>query len=223
LQVTICPPAAARNAFFDKPHDSYFHRQHAVHLPDKTEDGNFANGLSFADCAFLQVKQRSENGDGSRKKPTPDWVLDDRRLSSVTIRFLEIRATLLKPQPGTKRERLARACELLKTQTATKLIVLDRLCAEYCASKNPARRRELEIQIRNLDATIRLNAQPWLIGAVVKAYFRERLDGCQVAARFGFSPPHVRQLLHRLNSLEKRIRLGRDNQNLRRIAPPSHF
>ncbi len=213
--ITICPPMPARNACLDQPDASHFHRQRAVHLPEKTVDGTFAPRLSWDELSFCQTQRRCQNGDSSRRLPTPDWVLNDNRLSAVCIRFLEIRASLRKKQPGTKKERLFRAWERLKAQGEKQLKILDKLCTEYVASNNPPRRRELEIQIRNLDTTIRVSAQPWVIAAVLRAYYRERLNACQIGERFGFSAPHVRQLLHRLSLLEKRMSMGADKRSSR--------
>jgi hypothetical protein len=159
-----------------------------------------SNGLSFGDYQSMTTQER-KGGRSDRRCPTPDFAMNDVLLRKVCIRYLERRAALTRRQPGTEAERLARVTAQLRSRAELQMAVVDRLCAVSCTDN--ARRKLLEQQISSLDTTIRTDREPWVIPAIVKAYYRERCDSVECGARFGLKPPHIRQLLRRLNQCHK--------------------
>lgn len=87
------------------------------------------DGISFSDYVNVQTHER-KSGRGDRRLPTPVWPMDDRLLSSVCIRYLEIRAVLFGKQHGTEAERLARVAVRVKERTEWQIAGLDRLRSE---------------------------------------------------------------------------------------------
>lgn len=170
-------------------------------------------GLAFSDTERMQTSRHTTG----RHQPTPEWVFSDRELAAVVLRFLEIRAGLWRKQPGSKKQRLASVVELLKERTAAQIKSLDVLCSQFVTCTDEERRRLLESEIANLDTQIRIAKEPWLIAECVRIYHRERADSKAVAARLRLRPPHVRQLLRRLNLLYARMQTGADV----RIGAPS--
>lgn len=64
---------------------------------------------------------------------------------------------------------------------------------------------ELEVEIEGLDTYLRYtrNGGAGVLAQVVYLYYRVGLDSVGVAGETGLKPPHVRQLLYRLNELWK--------------------
>jgi hypothetical protein len=79
----------------------------------------------------MTTQRRKGNGSGGRRLNTPEYMLDEKRFRSVIIRFLEIRAGLLKRQLGTEVERMQRVSALLKHKAEASIVHLDRFCALY--------------------------------------------------------------------------------------------
>src|SRR5260370_32718702 len=114
-----------------------------------------------------------------RKQSAPAWALSDLLLQEVIVGFLQVRAKC-GPGTGTPTERLTRAREALFLQLPKLNEILDKLCHEYTVSTGQ-RKRELEIQIENLDTTIRLAKNPALLAAVVYFYYRAGLSSVGVS------------------------------------------
>ena len=85
---TLCPPAAAKNAFFDRPQDRFFRPVLPVHLPDVDDEGTFHKGLSFDDYTRCQT-QTHLGGYGDRRLGTPLWAMGEASTRQVLIAFFE--------------------------------------------------------------------------------------------------------------------------------------
>jgi len=143
---------------------------------------------------------------GERRNSTPAWALNDELLRDLIVRFLENRARI-KPGTGTLAERRARAEQALLRQKTHANFILDGLCKRYVALKetNSAEHAELlklQRAIENLDTCLRMADHcAAIIATVVYLYYRTGLDSVGVGLQLHLKPPHVRQLLWRLNQV----------------------
>lgn len=210
--VTICPPSTS-SRYTNRGLDPYqfadpIRLQRPVSVRYRGNGEWDATGLDFGAYNFMQTSKRKQSGE--RRLATPEWAMNDSLLAAVVIRYLELRANLLRQQPGDLTERLTRVSERLKKQTERQLAVIDKLCSEYVACADPSRRNLLMTEIQNLDTTVRVDREPWVIPVIVKAYYRECCDSVGCGERVGFSSPHVRQILYRLGTVAKRMAAGTD-------------
>lgn len=177
--------------------------------------------LSYNDLASMQISTRGFAGD--RRLPTPMWALNNRLLRKLLVTFMESRVG--KKGKGTLLQRLAQAREAVIAQHKRLNASLDALCTEYYemksghAAPDPAtipsmlfpemavhyasalRQRALEIEIEGIDTYLRYTRTGGVdvLAALVYLYYRVGLDSVNVADELGLKPPHVRQLLYRLN------------------------
>jgi len=88
---------------------------------------------------------------------------------------------------------------------------MDGLCNELVALKaaggDPARQRVLEVQIEALDTQVRMAQENWpaVTLAIVYRSYNLHENSCEVAQALSVKPPHVRQVLARLNQAWKRM------------------
>jgi len=213
MQITKCEPAARPNLKFDSNQFSVRRQQpveaHYARLPDGSM-GFVSTGISFDDYSRCQTSRTNHGVGSERRLPVPDYALDDKKLRTVIVRFLEIRSGLHKKQPGTLEERLARVSARLKERTERQSSMVDRLCAAYVACTDLRQRRFMEINIRGLDTTIRIAREPWVIPQVVRMYYRERLNAKIISETLCLNHDWVRQLLYRLEILSRKIEEGTD-------------
>ena len=128
--------------------------------------------------------------------PTPDWAINDVALREIVVTCVERRAHLPRPQAGTLQERLARAEAKLLSQQPGKMKVMRRLNEEYLGA-TPERKKVLEVQIQNLDSTLRTNTRAAaVIAYIVATYYRRKLSSPEIAADLGIKPQGVRRTLH---------------------------
>jgi hypothetical protein len=168
--------------------------------------------LSYDDKQHIQIRQHRLAS--CRRPPTPIWATNQTLLRQLLVRFMELRAGV-RIQPGlTESERLAQATARLVQQRRTLTKRMERLARAYV--KRPcwydgrfASPRKLETQIRVLDAQLCLLNSPGA-GAgtllrVVQLYFGVGWDSVAVAHEVGIRPEGVRQLIHRLHRVWRRM------------------
>jgi hypothetical protein len=112
-----------------------------------------------------------------RRKPVPEWALNDKLLRELIVFAFERRVGLLKPQPGTLAERMARCRELVPAKKEALIAVLNNICARHVAAKcegAPVEElRILEAEAESYDSTVRvLERFPETLAAVVYHSFR---------------------------------------------------
>jgi hypothetical protein len=215
MQITYCPPSPERPFLnFDK---AQFNRRHYpieatyVSMRNAPEaNGWRSTGLSFGDYGNMQTTKRKGNGSGGRRLNTPEYMFNEKRFRSVVIRYLEVRAGLLKKQSGTEVERMQRVSALLKQRAEETIFFLDKYCAMYVAATDDAERKRFQRRVEEYDTTVRLCREPWAIPQIARAYYLERLDSVGVGNRVGFKSPHVRQILKRLADLDAEMQAGTD-------------
>jgi len=176
--------------------------------------------ISFDDFASMHTRTHKQSGE--RRNSTPEWALNDRKLRKLLVTFMEIRVG--KAVKGSLLDRLAAARGAVLATHKRMNDSLDALCAEYYhlkteglhdSAKLPSmlfpemaqhyatalRKRELEIEIEGIDTYLRYTRTGGVdvLAAIVYLYFRVGLDSVGVAQELGLKPPHVRQLLYRLN------------------------
>lgn len=161
-------------------------------------------GLDWKDIGNIQVVHHKQSGE--RRLPTPVWALNDRLLRELLVAFLESRVGIHKPT-GTLSERRKRAEEAVLRARPRMNATLDKLNLEYVQAtrENASRERlnELEQEIEGLDTYLRYTHDGGLatIASIVYLYHRLNLDSVGVADQLTLKPPHVRQLLWRLNGI----------------------
>jgi hypothetical protein len=94
-----------------------------------------------------------------RRNPVPEWAINDKLLRELIVFAFERRVGLLKPQPGTLAERMARCRELVPTKRQALVEVLNKICARHLAAKwegAPAKElRMLEVEAEAYDSAVR--------------------------------------------------------------------
>jgi hypothetical protein len=143
-----------------------------------------------------------------RQKPTPEWALNDDLLREVVVGYMECRYAL-KQCAGGLLERLARAEVAMRQQLPELNALIDRFSREYVVADDPERKRTLEIQVEGLDTRVRIEEKLLaLVTSVAYLYHRVKMNSVGVAEELGIKPPHVRQILYRLNIIAERIKGG---------------
>lgn len=183
------------------------------HFPVHSEyrpDGWESTGIDYSDYARMSKLEHKLGG--WRRKATPTWAINDGQLREVITRFLEGSAQVAKVD-DTQQARMERAEKLLVDEKPHLVGLLDSLCKEYVEAKRssaPAQRlRELEIQIEGLDTRICLiGLMPAKLAGVVHFYYRMGMNSVEVGRELDLKPPHVRQLLYRLNKVADQIAEG---------------
>ena len=146
-----------------------------------------------------------------RRNPVPEWSLNDKLLRELIVFAFERRVGLLKVQPGTLAERMARCRELVPAKKEALLAVLSNICARHVAAKREGAAREelrrLEAEAETYDsAVLVLDRFPEVLAAVVYRSFRLHENSVEVGEALSIKPPHVRQLLRRLDLTYRRMR-----------------
>jgi hypothetical protein len=211
VRITKCPPGAAHGAVLDE----YVHERSTQRLPVSATfhggDEWESPGLDFAD--YQRCGTTSHKLNSGRKSTPPSWAQDDKKLRSVLVRYIEVRAGLWLQQTGSEAERLIRAETILRSALPRCEATLTQLSQAYVRQKNagyPAGAlRRLAINIENLDTVIRFNNQ--IAAKVLMAshlYFRCGLNSQEVSDEIGMKPPHVRVLLHRMRAVAWQLGFG---------------
>lgn len=164
-------------------------------------------GISYNDFSSMHTYDHKQSPE--RRLPTPLWAVSDPLLREVLVAFLEARAGIRKPE-GTLLERRERARLAVIAQRPRLTAKLDEMNHKYVqlqqAGVKRAYLKRMEIQIENLDSLLRCNMAGdsgglATLAAVVYLYYRVGLNSVEVAQRTGLKPPHVRQLLYRMNNI----------------------
>lgn len=156
--------------------------------------------LSFQDYESMHTHTRKQAGE--RRLPTPEWALNDKLLRERLVAFMEARYQI-QQCTGTLAKRIKRCRAKALARRPALEATVNRLNRAYVAETDPARRRELEVEIENFDTTVRIMDKGLaLVAAVVYFYYRCCLDSVAVAEETGIKPPHVRAMLYRLNHLK---------------------
>jgi hypothetical protein len=145
-----------------------------------------------------------------RRLPTPDWAMNDSKLRDVLVRFMELRAGFKRPRSGTPEERLARANKRRLARKPHLTETIGKLAREYVAVKkagdDPARLKLLAIEIESIDTQLRfLGNEDKMVVGVVYRYYRLREDSVATGAALAMRPPHVRQVLWRLDKAARAV------------------
>jgi len=206
VHVTICPPHAAH--FIAEPEIAFGDRhKHAINA-EMDGDGEMVSTsrISFDDYTRMQTVTKAGV---HRRAGVPLWTRNQATVRAVLVAYFEGRAfgprerAFLPTAP--EAERLRRACERLRANVPRAMAVMDKLCNEYVALKQtgfwPERAKKLGQEIASLDTSLRLaqeNAPAVILGILYQSY-NVGMDSVGVGAMFGYKPPHVRQILRRLN------------------------
>jgi hypothetical protein len=216
-RITFCPPSPERpDSHFDRAQFGSRRFRDPVEVQyvgfhNAPDSGGFksTNGLGFDDYSRMGQVQRRAPGTGRRLK-TPDYMLDEKRFRSVVIRFLEIRAGLVKRQLGTEVERMQKVSVALEKKAKALAVQLDEHAARFVASTDEAARKQLQRNVVEFDTQIRIYRQPWCIPQMARVYYFEGLRSNEVGDRLGFKADHVRQILMRLSQCDAQIQAGTD-------------
>jgi hypothetical protein len=213
LHVAKVAPGVARNAKLDTY--AFGNRTYRpVHAEyHGAARGWESSGLTFDDLPGMTASRRKAR---DLLLPVPAYVHDPKLLREVVVRFLEIRTASCKggrrkQQPGTLAERAAAAANLLRRQNEIHVLKLEELSKRFVwlktqpvSEENARWLKLLERQIVVLDATIRVNQQPYIVVAIVKMFYFQRVQSADVGREFGVSGAWVRQTLKRLAKLAEK-------------------
>lgn len=214
-KITICPPGPHRPELETKQHIFKGSRQ-PISTTFLADGETESTGIDFSDYGRMSVMLQKL--DKQRRRERPEWSVNDVQLSKVLAQYMESRASMVgkfrRSRVGTVAQRIKRAQVLIKSQLPGKIEILDGLCKEYVELKNsPAatydRLRELELLMEGLDTYIRTSQKDGgLLLAVgcVQTYWKEGLDSVACAERLHIKPPHVRQVIWRLDRAWKKVR-----------------
>jgi len=201
--ITVLPPGPERAELTIEHFDR--NRHGTTRFPVSAEyDGESwsSPGIDFSDYSRMSTQQRKQSGE--RRLPTPVWSVNQSLLRAVLVRYLEKRAMLIKPQPGTEQERMQRALAVIEKSRPLLEERLKQMCAGYVQLKksgcDAARLKKLAEEIENHDSVLRMNNAN-LAGTIIRIvhlYYACRLDSVGVGIELGLKPPHVRQILWKL-------------------------
>lgn len=215
VQVTICAPHAAH--FLAEPEVAFADRHKHTVNAEMNGDGEMVSTshISFDDYTRMQTST-SRRGFANRRAGVPLWTRNQSTVRAVLVRYFEGRAKFGSRERAslsnaTEAERLKRACEKLRADVPRAMAVMDKLCAEYVALRQtgfwPDREPKLAQEIAGLDTSLRLaqeNAPAVILGILYQSY-NVGMDSVGVGAMFGYKPPHVRQILRRLNQTYRKM------------------
>lgn len=213
--IQICPPA----------HDTNLEWPQAPHRPkypvavDYEAGEQVGNGIDFSILKFMQTS-RGRDQTAGRRLATPRWAFPGADQRTLLARFMEYRAGFRYPQRGTEKERLERARRQLLASRSRLERTLDRLLAALhagppyhaCSHGRGQRRtgrfiskRRLEAEIQNVDAQLCIENVAGTIARVIFLYYGCGFDSVGVGIAVGIRPPAVRQVLHKLHVLWRRM------------------
>lgn len=188
-------------------------------------------GLSYQDFQSMQTFQRKQSGE--RRLPTPLWAINDALFRKLLVTFMEGRlglrpgkGTIIDRLDRARLAALAQHPRLNETidrlnleyvqvqrggvtdaEVERRTIQPPLPSFEDETKVQAARERlvELEVEIEGIDTYLRYtrNGGAGVLAQVVYLYYRVGLDSVGVADETGLKPPHVRQLLYRLNEVWK--------------------
>ena len=204
--MTICPPAAAKHACFDK-------YQFDPRMRSLTKQFLKLGGIDFADFRSMHLSDgRTKHGVGhERRLDTPAFMLDANRRRAVIIRYLEFRVGLYALQEGTEEERVLRILDVAKREADSLASKLDRWCAEYVAARSAGDEQQEEAlhkKITQADAELRVVRNLSLIPQMCALYYDQRLNSTLVGERLSLKDCTVRQIFRRMALLAAEMQAG---------------
>jgi hypothetical protein len=207
-QITICPPAAARGAVLDQVQfanrKAYPVEAHFVGYGNGRY-GWSSTGIDFDSYQRMSTHSKSVKKYG-RRLDVPDYMQNEKRFRTIIIRYLEIRAGLIKRKEyQSETERTAAVFALLKVKAEKYERRVNEFCARYVAASTDAERAALQQPIAVFDSFIRMCREPSVIPSMCRSYYFEGLNSIEVGERVGFSGPCVRQILGRLRALDQKM------------------
>jgi hypothetical protein len=204
VTVTICPPAIASGAIFSSP---TVKRKRAVRTPDRDEDGNFADGLSFDDYSRCQVRYHvAENR--ARCYQTPLWTQSTETIRIVLLEYFERRLFSGKKRAtlqGDVRQRLVTAMSELKRRGTPLSKRRDTLAARLSFCSSHKRRKDIEKAIDGVDRQLQLSTRPDVVLQIILDYHGAHLDSIEIADRYEVTPKFVHELLSRMNKVAQSL------------------
>ena len=168
--------------------------------------------LDFRDVQRMHIL-RADGTKPKRKTPTPEWTARAELTQKVIVAYLENRL-FLDDCSGSLPERLARCRAKAESRLPEKRARLQRWIDEYrqlsrSPKADPADLRRLEQQISTTDTEIFVSAKlPEIVASTVYLFYRLGFDSCSVGESLGLKPPHIRQILARLNRTARRKAMG---------------
>lgn len=180
-----------------------------------------STGISFQDYDSMHTLCRRLAP--NRRKPAPEWVLNDKNFRRVLCLYMEKRAFRsgwAKYRAGDALTRIRAAEEHIRKTDAPRLeATLRRYAAQFM---DLTRRRgqlttgeskllaRLPRKIEEIDTQLRMTANSAATAArCAYLYYRDGLESPAVAAELGLKPPHVRQICYSLRV--SATALGLDN------------
>lgn len=210
--VTKCPPGAARGSEPSPQfHDSKARKSiHSTRNPDGTFN---TTGLDVSDVyqsdggARMHMEKRTQTP--GRKNPIPPWVFNDELTRQVISEYVIARAknghSAHRKTDKTVSARFTEACEKSKLIVPDLKNKLIELCNEYrrqaLAGATKDKLKEILVQVRNLESSIKLHERgvAAIATAIVYFYYRVGYNSVQIAEHFNLTSWGVRQILTRLN------------------------
>jgi hypothetical protein len=171
----------------------------------RTREGWNSTGIGWDDYARMGV--HTHKLFSQRRLETPTWALDDLKLREVIVTAMEQRAQL-RTRDGDLATRLKRAQAEIRAQREHQIADFWRIQKRCLRRKRPTCIAHWRREIENLDTYLRTTAQDGgasLLAAVVYFYYRVGMDSVDVSKEVGIKPPHVRQIIYRLNKIAKKF------------------
>lgn len=173
----------------------------------------FKAPLAYSDLQAMNVKRVGDKKP-MRRLETPEWSRSDELVREVIVAYLEGRSFQTGKGKGSLLERLEQCRRTAKKHVPAKKKELEDRIERYrelvhtpnTDALTAKKLRNLEVQIQNLDADIFLCERgPEIVNAVAYLYYRLGWDSVSVAEELRLKPPHVRQILHRMNRTWRRM------------------
>lgn len=201
----------------------FVHKPALVSSATWTADGvDCSDALSYDDTAGMHLI-KTANTFVQRRNQIPDWALNETKLRDVILYFVEGRAYSARTTRcnGTAEERLQDALKHLASRKTYKEFLLTEQCKRLVEMKNAgasrAEWRKLQQEIEGMDTELLwLGQEDKLAIGVAYRYYRLGMNSSEIGKEMGLKPPHVRQVIWRLNKYGARIAAGK---TLRYVAP----
>jgi hypothetical protein len=210
LQITFCPPATSK-VLSDEP-NFYDRRRHAAVSAHIEAGGEVVStGIAFSDYQNMSTKSRAAT---YRQKSTPEYAVDNNKMRALLVRFVESRAFSKKRIAavfsGSDAHRLRRAHQAVLADVPRLEALATRLCVQYVEAKTGGRPKSFlksaAIEIEIIDSQIIMSRKlPEIIVGVIYRSYCAGENSVEVAQALGLKPPAVRQLLHRLSKVWKKM------------------
>lgn len=169
--------------------------------------------LTFQDFGSMHIQRKGRHI--RRRLPEKiEWAFNDEMMKNVVLTYLE-RRFFLRPIPGaTNEERLARINAhgpLAVTYNKFNLDARIDAHKEALIDGAPAKQlRRLEIETQVMDSRVRCDGRAAsTVFAVVYMSYHLGMDSTTVAEELRILPPHVRQILYKLNHVAADLKTGR--------------